>query len=256
MQEVQGGATMSAMTDLRIAELWRYPIKSVGGERIATAPLTDLGITGDRRWGIFDVETGNVLTARRAPDLLFATAVTDDDASMVSITLPDGTTTRSTDDDVDAVLSTWLERPVELRAAGDEGGTYEVPIDFENDANWVSWQGPGGAWHDSKVSRVSLVSRDTLGQWDQRRFRTNVILDGTGEDELVGAHVMVGDDIELAVMKQIDRCVIVTRPQPELERNLDVLRTINTERATFLSIGALVVDGGTISEGQALTRKA
>ena len=126
-----------------------------------------------------------------------------------------------------------------------------MPLDFENDENWVSWQGPGGAWHDSKASRISLVSRGTLRDWDQRRFRANVILNGAGEDDLIGVHIDLGTT-ELDVRKAIDRCVIVTRPQPGLERDLDVLRTINAERSTSLSIGALVVTEGTISEGDAI----
>jgi uncharacterized protein YcbX len=238
------------MTDLRVSEIWRYPIKSVGGERVAVATVTDLGIVGDRGWGIFDVETDTVLTARRTPELLFASALLS--GADVTITLPDGSELSSADESCNEQLSVWLKRPVELRAAGEEGGTYEVPLDFENDENWVSWQGPGGAWHDSEASRVSLVSRDTMREWDQRRFRANVILEGAGEDDLVGIHINLGTT-ELAVMKAIDRCVIVTRPQPGLERDLDVLRTINAERATNLSIGALVVTEGTISEGDALT---
>jgi len=238
------------MSELRVSEIWRYPVKSVGGERVSMATVTDLGILGDRRWGIFDVGSGTVLTARRTPELLFASAeLTGADVTM---TLPDQTTVNSADPEANEQLSSWLGKSVELQAAGDEGGTYEVPLDFENDENWVSWQGPGNAWHDSKASRVSLVSRDTMRDWDQRRFRANVILDGDGEDELIGVHINVGD-IELAVMKGIDRCVIVTRPQPGLERDLDVLRTINAERETLLSIGALVVTEGTISEGDSVT---
>lgn len=238
------------MSDLRVSEIWRYPIKSVGGERVAVATVTDLGVLGDRAWGIFDVDTGTVLTARRTPELLFASAALT--GAAVALTLPDGTTVNSANDTCDEQLSTWLDRPVELRAAGAEGGTYEVPLDFENDENWVSWQGPGGAWHDSKASRISLVSRDSMRDWDQRRFRANVILEGAGEDDLIGVHVNLGTT-ELAIMKAIDRCVIVTRPQPGLERDLNVLRTINAERATSLSIGALVVTDGTISEGDAIT---
>lgn len=236
--------------ELRVAELWRYPIKSVGGERVAEATVTDLGITGDRGWGIFDLDTGTVLTARRTPELLFASAKLAGDE--VSLTLPDGSVTTSGDADCNDRISAWLQRPVELRAAGDEGGTYEVPLDFENDENWVSWQGPGHAWHDSTKSRISLVSRTTLRDWDQQRFRTNVILDGAGEDDLVGTTVSLGST-KLQVMKAIDRCVIVTRPQPGLERDLDVLRTINAERATSLAIGALVEAAGTIIEGDAVS---
>jgi uncharacterized protein YcbX len=238
------------MTDLDVSEIWRYPIKSVGGEQISMATVLDTGIVGDRGWGIFDVETGTVLTARRAPDLLFANASLEGDD--VSIALPDGTTCRGRDEGCNEQLSSWLGRTVELRAAGPEGGTYEVPLDFENDENWVSWQGPGGAWHDSTKSRVSLVSRTSLRDWDQRRFRANVILNGAGEDDLVGSAIQIGDAV-LDVKKRIDRCVIVTRPQPDLERDLDVLRTINAELETCLSVGALVTTEGTIHQGDALT---
>ena len=235
---------------LRVSEIWRYPIKSVGGERIAVARVTELGILGDRGWGIFDIETGTVLTARRAPALLFASARLSGNG--VAITLPDASTVNSTDTDGNQRLSAWLERSVELRAAGDEGGTYEVPLDFERDENWVSWQGPGGAWHDSPQTRVSLVSRDSLRNWDPRRFRANVILDGAGEDELVGRTIGLGT-VALAVQKQIDRCVIVTRPQPGIDRDLDVLRTINADRASMLCVGALVSHEGILSEGDRIT---
>jgi len=238
------------MVDLRVSELWRYPVKSVGGERVSVATVTELGIIGDRGWGIYDVDTDTVLTARRTPELLFASAALT--GADVAISLPDGSAVNSAEAECNEHLSSWLGRPVELRAAGAEGGTYEVPLDFENDENWVSWQGPGGAWHDSTKSRVSLVSRDTLRDWDQRRFRANVILDGSGEDDLVGDALRLGT-VELSVTKPIDRCVIVTRPQPGLDRDLDVLRTINAERNTSLAIGALVTHEGTISEGDTVT---
>ncbi|NND74746.1 MAG: MOSC domain-containing protein [Ilumatobacter sp.] len=232
-----------------VTEVWRYPVKSMGGERVESVEVSELGLFGDRRWGVFDVATGNVLTARRAPDLLFATArVQDGD---VVVDLPDGTT--ATPADADAVLSAWLGRDVELRAAGDVGGTYENPMDADNDADWVSWTGPGGAWHDSKWSRVSLASTSSLGTWDVRRFRTNVIVEGAGEDDFVGDHVRIGD-VELAVFKRIDRCVMITRPQPGLDRDLDLLKTINREREACLSVGALVAAPGTLAVGDEVER--
>ena len=231
---------------MRIVELWRYPVKSLGGEPLEQADVTPLGIAGDRGWGLRDAGTGTVLTARREPQLLFASARLAGPGS-VAVTLPDGTET-----DDDATLSDWLGRPVELvRADPAEGGTYEAPLDFEHDDDWVSWQGPGGAWHDSAKSRISLVSTGTIGSWDRRRFRANVLLDGAGEDDLVGHTARLGP-VVLDVQKQIDRCVMVTRPQPGLERDLDVLRTINRERQTFLAIGALITHPGTIAVGDEL----
>lgn len=240
-------ATPSALT---VAEIWRYPIKSVGGEQLSIATVTELGILGDRGWGIYDIDTDTVLTARRTPELLFASAALD--GADVAVELPDGSTLSSRDADCNDRLTAWLGRPVELRAAGSNGGTYEVPLDFENDENWVSWQGPGGAWHDSSKSRISILSRTSLGEWDQRRFRANVIADGSGEDDLVGSQVRVGAAVTLDVTKRIDRCVIVTRPQPGLDRDLDVLRTINAEHETCLSVGALISTGGTIGQGDTI----
>lgn len=232
---------------MRVTEIWRFPVKSMGGETLLDAEVTDLGIVGDRGWSVYDVETGNTLTARRSPELLFASARLVD--GEVVVRLPDGSDVGEGDD---AALSTWVGRSVELRSAGehnlDVGGTYEVPLDVENDADWVSWQGPGGAFHDSTKSRISLVSETTLRDWDRRRFRTNLITDGAGEDDLVGAAVAVGD-VHLDVVKQIDRCVMVTRPQPDIGRDLDVLKTINAERATFLAVGCLVTAPGAIALG-------
>lgn len=236
---------------MHVTEIWRYPVKSMGGERLISAEVGTLGIDGDRGWGVVDLETGHVLTARRAPDLLMASArVVDGD---VEITLSDGAVVDAST--VDEALSALLGRSVELRAAGDEGGTYENPMDAVNEADWVSWTGPGGAWHDSGRSRVSLVSTDSLGSWDIRRFRTNIVVDGSGEDGFVGEAVRVGSDVMLDVTKRIDRCVMVTRPQPGLERDLDLLKQINRERESCLSIGALVTTPGTIDIGDAVVER-
>ena len=241
------GGDLGYVAEMRVTEIWRFPVKSMGGETLLEAQVGDLGIVGDRGWSVYDTETGNTLTARRSPDLLFASARVVDDE--VVVTLPDGSEVGEGDD---AALSAWLGRDVALRAAGehnlDVGGTYEVPLDVENDADWVSWQGPGGAFHDSTRARVSLVSEATLRDWDRRRFRTNVVTGGSGEDDLVGSAITVGD-ARLDVVKQIDRCVMVTRPLPGAGRDLDVLKTINAERATFLAVGCLVALPGGIALG-------
>lgn len=242
-------AATATVRSVNVLELWRYPVKSMGGQSVPSVAVAELGVDGDRRFGVLDVETGTVLTARRAPQLLFATArVVDND---VRVSVP-GVESELPVDEADEALSSLLDRRVRIAAAGEEGGTYEVPLDAENDENWVSWTGPGGAWHDSGRSRVSLLSIGSVGDWDLRRFRANIIVSGNGEDAFVGGRVVVGD-VVLDVNKRIDRCVMVTRPQPGLERDLDVLRTINRERATCLAVGATVRSGGVISVGDPVT---
>ena len=127
---------------MRVLELWRYPVKSLGGERIENVDIADAGLLGDRAWGIHHAETDTVLTARRAPELLFASArmISDDE---IIITLPSGSEISSGDDEADAALSAWLGRSVTLVRPGTEGATYENPMDIETEGDWISWQGAG-----------------------------------------------------------------------------------------------------------------
>ena len=89
---------------------------------------------------------------------------------------------------------------------------------------------------------MSLVSITTLGVWDPRRFRPNIVLEGHDEDALVGRQVRIGG-VSLEVTKQIDRCVMVTRAQPGVEADLEVLRTINRAGAAAAAVAVSGPDG-------------
>ena len=236
---------------MQVLELWRYPVKSLQGEQLNSVGVTADGLEGDRRFAIYDVETGFGLTARRVPELLFASARWRDDG-MVEITLPDGSS--ASDDDA---LSAWIGRRVALRSIdADVDRRYENPVvDFDHglEREWAPFQGAPGAFHDSPGARVSLVSTATIGSWDRRRFRSNVLLDGEGEDSLVGAQVRLGDAV-MDVGMRIERCVMTVRPQPGgIERDLQVLRTIARERDACLAVGALVTQPGVIGVGDELS---
>jgi uncharacterized protein YcbX len=234
---------------VRVGELWRFPVKSLQGERVDSVQVTFQGLEGDRRFAIFDLSTGMGLTARRVPELLFASAASVEGRG-VAVTLPDGRVAAD-----DEALSDWLGRPVTLRSCeNQEGRLYENTVDFEHEdsAPWLPFIGSPGAFHDSRRASVSLVSTTTLRSWPARRFRANVVLDGSGEDALVGSRVTMGG-VTLAVAMHISRCVMVTRPQPGgIGRDLDVLRTIHRERDGFLAIGALVDVPGVVSVGDEL----
>jgi uncharacterized protein YcbX len=247
---------------VRVLELWRYPVKSLQGERLDTADVGPEGIAGDRQWALFDVDTGYGLTARRVPELLFAAARLRADGG-VQVVLPDGTVADG-HVEISAQLSAWLGRRVTLRAAGDAPGRprYESPDDdlAEGDragaaapaGRWHDWQGAPGAFHDNAGGRVSLVTTGTLGDWDRRRFRSNVVLDGPDEGGLIGSQVRIGD-VVLDVGAPIPRCVMVTRPQPGgLARDTAVLKAIHRERGGDLAVAALVRTPGTARTGDVL----
>lgn len=238
--QIPGSASFAAV---RVSEIWRFPVKSLGGETVESARLDGEGIEGDRAWGLYDPAADRVLTARREPALLFLSAKLVDGSPVV--TCDDGSTLAD-----DAALSTWLGRPVELRAAAAGTASFEAPLDEEGEADWVSWSSSGGTFHDGR-SKVSLVSESTLGAWDRRRFRLNVVLDEPGDDQLSG-DVRVGT-ATLTIRKPIDRCIMVTRAQPGLGRDLEVLKRVRDERANQLGIGAVVTTPGTIHVGDPVT---
>ena len=233
---------------MRVLEIWRFPVKSLQGERLDRAAVGPDGLAGDRQWALFDVDTGFGLTARRHPELLFAAAAMAADGS-VSITLPDGTVAD------DAALSQWLDRPVQLRsAAAQTVRRYENPDDFEDESQpWAAFDGSLAAFHDDDQATLSLVSTETLRDWDRRRFRPNLVLTGSGEDELVGHRVAIGS-AQLSVTAPLERCVMTTRPQPAgIERDLDVLRTVHRERYGRLGVGAIVTRHGEIAVGDVVS---
>ena len=243
---------MTPLPSASVAALWRYPVKSMQGELLEVATIGPRGIVGDRGWAIVDNETGLALTGRRQPELLFATAALVGDN--VRITLPDGTVAAD-----DGAISAWLGHPVTLtRATETTSGTFEIGLADGDDADrdprvpWVQWEGPVGTFHDSTRTQVSIIGADTVGAWDMRRFRPNVVVAGTGEDDWVGSTLRIGGAV-LDVVKQIDRCVMTTRPQPNgIERDVDVLRSINRDRAGNLGVGALVQAPGLVRVGDTI----
>jgi uncharacterized protein YcbX len=113
------------MTNIRITGLYRYPVKSLGGEAVESLEIGASGPVGDRNWAVLDAETQEIRSAKRWPALLGLHArylevpIADafgDAVSPVGLTAPDGSTARSDDPDVDAWLSTQLGRPARLSA--------------------------------------------------------------------------------------------------------------------------------------------
>lgn len=231
---------------MRVEELWRFPVKSLQGERLDRAAIVADGLAEDRRFAIVDAATGLALTARRVPQLLFASARLVGDG--VAITLPDGSEAND-----DGALSAWLGRPVTLVDGHAKSGALsaECPVD-ETEVEWFTYNSAPGAFHDAPIWRVSMISTATLGEWDRRRFRANVVLDGEGEDALVGKEIALGDAV-VHVESPILRCVMITRPQPRgIERDVEVLRAINRDRGSCIAIGATVRTPGEVSVGDEL----
>jgi len=104
----------------RVREIWRYPVKSMGGERLACSHVGSYGLWGDRGWGIRDDATGVIHNAKRHPILMQCSAVyraapRADHIPHVDITLPDGAMISSDSPAVSQRLSELMGRRVVLR---------------------------------------------------------------------------------------------------------------------------------------------
>ena len=204
---------MDGLGGARVTELWRYPVKSMRGERVDASEVGPTGLQGDRAYAVVDVETGKVGSAKHPrlwADLLrcsrgSASEPTGDAVPTVVITLPDGAETASDAPDVDDRLSAVFDRPVRLTDGAPEGSTYlavwpeiegVIPEDFLAQNSVTADEAEGaltdiglalaapGTFFD--VSALHVVTEATLrrlgelapdSEFAVERYRPNLVLD-------------------------------------------------------------------------------
>ena len=242
-------------------------MKSMLGEQLDTADLNEGGIVGDRAYAIRDRETGKVASAKhskRWPDLLACRAAfvepprPGDELPPVLIELADGNSVRSDAADVDAVLSRFFGRDVELAGAAQNGYTidqYHPDVEnFDPDghrdevveaqlgAAFFNERGlPSAVPEDSffDLYPLSLLTTSTLDQlgelepqsrFDVRRLRMNVIVktpeQGFVENEWLGRTLAIGDDVQVGVSLPDPRCCMPGLAQEDLPRDPQVLKAL------------------------------
>ena len=217
-----------------VAELWRYPVKSLPGERLQhRVPVAPTGIEGDRRRAVVDEVTGKVLSAKTVPQLLSA----------------------STEWDAPA-LSAFLGRAVRLvEPVAGEPAVFDMDVDPEDATEVVELRTPPGSFFDSR-STLHLLTTASLGGRDVRRFRPNVLVRCDGsfpEDGWVGRTLRIGGDggVEATVRKRTGRCVLITRAQPGLAKDVGLYRDLVRARQGDLGVYLDPAPGtrGTIAPG-------
>lgn len=259
----------------RVGEVWRYPVKSMHGERLPHAPVGPGGIAGDRQFALVDRETGKVVSAKNPkkwPNLLHFRARfigAGRESSDLRITLPDGTPVPADHPDADAVLSAALGRPVTLCSA--PGGEARIEVSWPAVAGLATAGSeteevlPPGSFFD--LAPLHLLTTATLrrlaagrggGRFDPARFRPNVVietaptLEGFVEDGWLGRTLSVGDSVRLRVTACCSRCVMTTLEQPGLGPDPGVLRAAAADNGTHVGVYAEVVCGGVVREGDSV----
>lgn len=203
----------------RVAEVWRFPVKSMLGERLDEIEVASAGVVGDRGWALLDARDGKVVSAKNPRKWarvleLRASYVEPPSAGApppaVAIELPDGAVVRSSDASVDDTLSAFLGRSVHLDSVAPETTLMEetwpdvdglapesfiarTRIDTDVADETVSditmaMAAPPGTFFDLSV--LHLLTTSTLaalgrlqpdGAFDVRRYRPNVLVETTGD---------------------------------------------------------------------------
>lgn len=205
---------------MHVAAIWRYPVKSMAGERLTIADLTSAGVVGDRVVQVYD-QHGRIVTARRYPRLLQLRATLG----------PDG------EPFVDGLPWTSPEVAAHVEAAVTPGAylaPYDGPERFDILPLLVCTDGA-----------VSQFGRDV------RRLRPNLVIGGVNsaaESSWEGArltlpHAEVGlDDLR-------GRCVMTTYDPETGAQDPDVLRDIVSRFGGRLCLNAHILRPGTVHEG-------
>jgi uncharacterized protein YcbX len=232
----------------RITEIWRYPISSLGGERIASTIVTDAGIVGDRQFALVDDATGVPAApekhARWRKALhLQARCVAGE---LPTITFPDGPCCAVNDRALNALLSDYFEFAVAIAANG--------PIDGHPDFRRTEHRHMHFPIHVLTTASLQHVAElRQVEAVDVRRFRPTVLIEtgdirGFAEKQWIGQSLHLGA-VALRAVEETTRCGMTFIPQPGIEDDPEILRTILRNNRRHLGLNCSVESIGTLQEG-------
>jgi len=210
---------------LYIAGLWRYPVKSLAGERLSTAVLEPDGIVGDRLVVVAGPE--GVRTSRRQHRLLGLRGTLDAEGRALINGYP------------------WDSEEA-LRLVKDAAG---------DDA----WLEPSHETNRFDILPLLVATDGAVASFgrDVRRLRPNILIggvDGMSENDWPGATLRTGSAI-VGLDSRRTRCPMTTVDPDTLERDPEVLRDIGKRFGGRLALNAAILRGGVLHEGDPVALK-
>jgi len=211
---------------MQVAELWRYPVKSLRGEMIDAAEVLQSGIRGDREIVVLSTARNRVITSRSHHRLLGLQGAISPDAGGVTINgIPwDDPAAR-------ALVAQAAGEPIELiRVPGPE--RFDVlPLLVAT---------------DGAIAAIGL---------DRRRFRPNILIggvEGLAERNWEGKNLKIGE-MEIHVAQLRARCVMTTYDPDTLSQDRSVLFRIVSDFNGTMALDCSVTKPGIVRVGEAVT---
>jgi uncharacterized protein YcbX len=231
------------MVSATVVGLWRWPVKSMAGEPLASTRVDARGLGGDRTHAV--TVDGAPLTAREAARLLAWRAaypltadasLRPDDPPPATVTAPGGRSFRWGDPRLRHALDDDLGHPVGLTR--DPAGIQDLPrsvlVTFE-------------------ATRRALEAE--LGApLDLRRFRPNLHLEADApawaETAWQGGGMQLAGGVRLRFLHPCIRCAIPTRDPDTQEKWAELLRRLDDEHDRLFGINARVEVAGRVALGE------
>jgi uncharacterized protein len=207
-----------------VKELWRYPVKSMAGERVTHIQIGELGLADDRKV-LVQAGNGHVVTSRTHHQLLGLKG------------------TLGADGQPQISGHAW-DSPEALALVRKAVGA---------DAELFYYDGPER--FDVLPLLVATDGAISYMGFDSRRLRPNIIVggvDGLQEREWPGHHLRIGEAVIYAA-KLRGRCVMTTYDPDTLKQDMGVLKSIVRKLGGLMALDSAVVSGGLIREGDPVT---
>ncbi len=205
-----------------IQELWRYPVKSMRGERLTEATLRKTGILGDRNIVVISREGDRMVTARTHPGLLGLQGSLSSDGT----TLVNGFEWNSLQ--AQALVREAAREDVRLVDAGEHAERFDVlPLLVAT---------------DGAIQELGL---------DLRRLRPNIVIGGVaGQAERSWASSTIrSGQVAIDVAQLRMRCVMTTFDPDTLQQDIGVLRKIVKEASGKLGLDCSIASPGILRKG-------
>jgi uncharacterized protein len=208
---------------VRVAELWRYPVKGLRGESLERLEIAADGIPGDR--GLRVADGRGTVTGRRKQRMIGLPATLGDGGEALVAGAP------------------WSSEAA-AAAIRDVAGEDAALVRAED----------GHAFDAAPILLVTDGGIAELG-YDRRRFRPNIVIegvDGAAELDWVRGRLRVGEAL-LFVSEPCERCVITTIDPDTTEVDLDVLRRARLELGGMMGVYCSVLEPGGVAVGDPVT---
>lgn len=275
-----------------IAGLWRYPVKSMGGERLEHAAITRGGIPGDRGWAVYDETRNGITGAKRLPALRGFNAryarepIAGEGSPVAEIALMDGSFLQTDAPEAASRFGELVGRAVSFRALGPSGTNTDprltsadesaeevrrimglLPGEPEPDMSAFSGESLRLLRQDNFFDAfpLHLLTRTTLrtlarlapeSVWDERRFRANLLVEADAPDGYPEME-WVGRRLRagtavIEIASGCPRCSMATQAVDEIPHDPRIMRTLVRETAHNAGVYVSIVEEGEVRVGDAV----